>query len=266
MRPNTVPTAPMITPSATKIFMTLGTPAPIDLRTAISRGLLEHQHDERRDDDEARDEHDEAEDHRHHHLLHLQGGEEAAVQLAPVLRRGTASRRARDDHAPSTGCALRHVVPDLELEPGDGVADAEEALRLGEDRGTRTSSRTRTSRCRRSPPPGTGGSSAAGRPARGRRTARRRSPRPRRTRAASGPARGRSRSRAGRGLRGAAPPPARPAAARPATGSSRGAREPSSRPSCMLAGRSVTVPIVATSTPFRIAPVRFWPVESITSL
>ena len=37
MSPNAVPTAPMITPSATKIFITEGTPAPIDFSTAISR-------------------------------------------------------------------------------------------------------------------------------------------------------------------------------------------------------------------------------------
>ena len=37
MSPKAVPIAPMITPSATKTFITEGTPAPIDLRTAISR-------------------------------------------------------------------------------------------------------------------------------------------------------------------------------------------------------------------------------------
>jgi hypothetical protein len=33
----------------------------------------------------------------------------------------------------------------------------------------------------------------------------------------------------------------------------------------MLCGRSITVPTVSGSMPFRIAPVRFCPEESITS-
>ena len=51
-----------------------------------------------------------------------------------------------------------------------------------------------------------------------------------------------------------------------AGGISSGRSSHSSLPSSRLRGISVTVPSVEVSIPFRIAPVRFWPAESITSV
>ena len=91
--------------------------------------LFEDHHDEGRDDVEGRDEDDGRDDQGESDLLHLERGEEVAVELGPVER----VKRAAEVLLDPAGELERGVeVVDAELDAGDVVAFVEQALRFEE--------------------------------------------------------------------------------------------------------------------------------------